>query len=156
MEDKGHQRAVAPQSMQRRRTGTKTERGIPVFRGLLDSESNDNHGIALIFLNLAVITDDREECGALEDGVAGHRRGAYWCTSSGDGHGRFNGAVWRAVRAPGRDTNHYTTGRIGKHDDVPALLPNMGKAAAAGAAASFRSSYPNLTLSSSSAWKPSL
>ncbi len=46
-------------------------------------------------------------------------------------------------RADG-DTNHYTTGRIGKHDVVLALLPNMGKAAAARAAASFRSSYPNL------------
>ena len=44
----------------------------------------------------------------------------------------------------GGDTNHYRTGRIGKHDVVLALLPNMGKAAAAGAAASFRSSYPNL------------
>ncbi|KAK4247891.1 hypothetical protein C7999DRAFT_31702 [Corynascus novoguineensis] len=44
----------------------------------------------------------------------------------------------------GGDTNHYTTGRIGKHDVVLALLPNMGKAAAAGVAASFRSSYPNL------------
>jgi nucleoside phosphorylase len=44
----------------------------------------------------------------------------------------------------GGDTNHYTTGRIGNHDVVLALLPNMGKAAAAGAAASFRSSYPNL------------
>ena len=44
----------------------------------------------------------------------------------------------------GGDANHYTTGRIGKHDVVMALLPNMGKAAAAGAAASFRSSYPNL------------
>ena len=46
-------------------------------------------------------------------------------------------------RADG-DTNHYTTGRIGKHNVVLALLPNMGKAAAAGAAASFRSSYLNL------------
>lgn len=46
----------------------------------------------------------------------------------------------------GGDTNHYTTGRIGKHDVVLALLPNMGKAAAAGAAASFRSSYPSLKL----------
>jgi nucleoside phosphorylase len=44
----------------------------------------------------------------------------------------------------GGDTNHYRTGRMGKHDVVLALLPNMGKAAAAGAAASFRSSYPNL------------
>ncbi|KAK4248353.1 NACHT domain-containing protein [Corynascus novoguineensis] len=42
------------------------------------------------------------------------------------------------------DTNHYKTGRIGKQDIVLTLLPNMGKAAAAGAAASFRSSYPNI------------
>jgi nucleoside phosphorylase len=52
-----------------------------------------------------------------------------------DQYGRANG-----------DTNHYTTGRIGKHDVVLTLLPNMGKAAAAGAAASFRSSYPSLKL----------
>jgi nucleoside phosphorylase len=48
-------------------------------------------------------------------------------------------------RAPG-DTNTYTTGRIGKYDVVLALLPNMGKAAAAGAAASVRSSYSGLKL----------
>ncbi|KAL2145611.1 hypothetical protein VTI28DRAFT_6669 [Corynascus sepedonium] len=48
-------------------------------------------------------------------------------------------------RASG-DTNHYRTGRIGKHDVVLALLPNMGKAAAAGAAASFRSTYPNVKI----------
>ncbi|KAI0812911.1 nucleoside phosphorylase domain-containing protein [Xylaria sp. FL0064] len=48
-------------------------------------------------------------------------------------------------RAPG-DTNTYTTGRIGNHNVVLALLPNMGKAAAAGAAASFRSSYSRLRL----------
>ncbi|KAG7284432.1 hypothetical protein NEMBOFW57_010805 [Staphylotrichum longicolle] len=36
------------------------------------------------------------------------------------------------------------TGRVGNHDVVLALLPNTGKAAAAGGAASFRSSYPNL------------
>ena len=48
-------------------------------------------------------------------------------------------------RAPG-DVNCYTTGRIGKHNIVLALLPNMGKAAAAGAATSIRSSYPGLKL----------
>ncbi len=48
-------------------------------------------------------------------------------------------------RAQG-DTNTYTTGRIGNYDVVLALLPNMGKAAAAGAAASFRSSYSRLRL----------
>ncbi|ETS03756.1 purine and uridine phosphorylase [Trichoderma reesei RUT C-30] len=48
-------------------------------------------------------------------------------------------------RAQG-DTNTYTTGRIGKHNVVLALLPNMGTASAAGAAASFRSSYPGLKL----------
>jgi nucleoside phosphorylase len=56
----------------------------------------------------------------------------FW-DEDGDQYGRADG-----------DTNHYTTGRIGKHDVVLAPLPNMGKAAAAGAAASFRSSYPNL------------
>ncbi|KAK4246698.1 nucleoside phosphorylase domain-containing protein [Corynascus novoguineensis] len=57
-------------------------------------------------------------------------------------------AVWdengeQYGRARG-DTNHYTTGRIGEHDVVLALLPDIGKAPAAGAAASIRSSYPNL------------
>ncbi|KAL6854797.1 hypothetical protein ACO1O0_005924 [Amphichorda felina] len=44
------------------------------------------------------------------------------------------------------DFNHYTTGRIGHHNVVLALLPNMGKAGAAGAAASLRSSYHNVRL----------
>lgn len=48
-------------------------------------------------------------------------------------------------RAQG-DTNTYTTGRIGKHNVVLALLPNMGTASAAGAAANFRSSYSGLKL----------
>jgi len=48
-------------------------------------------------------------------------------------------------RAQG-DANTYTSGRIGKYDVVLVLLPNMGTAAAAGAAASFRSSYPGLKL----------
>ena len=58
----------------------------------------------------------------------------FWDTDY-DQYGRANG-----------DTNHYTTGRIGKHDVVLTLLLNMGKAAAAGVAASFRSSYPSLKL----------
>ncbi len=40
----------------------------------------------------------------------------------------------------------YTTGRIGKYDVVLTLLPDMGKVAAAGAAASVRSSYSGLKL----------
>jgi nucleoside phosphorylase len=44
------------------------------------------------------------------------------------------------------DTNTYTNGRMGQFDVVLALLPNVGTVAAAGAAASFRSSYPNLQL----------
>ncbi|KAF7538415.1 hypothetical protein G7054_g3011 [Neopestalotiopsis clavispora] len=48
-------------------------------------------------------------------------------------------------RAPG-DRNTYMTGRIGKHDVALALLPNMGTAAAAGAAAGLRSSFPCLRL----------
>ena len=47
-------------------------------------------------------------------------------------------------KAPG-DTNQYTTGRIGKHD-VVLVLSSTGKAAAAGAAASLRSSYTRLDL----------
>ncbi|KAM0521217.1 hypothetical protein ACHAPE_002692 [Trichoderma viride] len=48
-------------------------------------------------------------------------------------------------RAAG-DLNHYTTGRIGKHDVVLALLSHMGKANAASAAAIMRSSYGALRL----------
>ena len=48
-------------------------------------------------------------------------------------------------RAPG-DTNTYTTGRIGNHNVVLTILPNMGKAAATGAAANFRCSYSQLQL----------
>ncbi|KAM6476481.1 nucleoside phosphorylase domain-containing protein [Trichoderma sp. SZMC 28011] len=44
------------------------------------------------------------------------------------------------------DMNSYTNGRMGQYDVVLALLPNMGTVTAAGAAASFRSSYPNLQL----------
>ncbi|KAF2690390.1 ras-domain-containing protein [Lentithecium fluviatile CBS 122367] len=48
-------------------------------------------------------------------------------------------------RAPG-DDNFYVTGRIGKYAVVLALLPQMGKASAAGAAAGMRSSYRGLHL----------
>ncbi len=48
-------------------------------------------------------------------------------------------------KAPG-DTNQYTTGRIGRHDVVLVLLSDVGKAPAAGAAASVRSSYTRLEL----------
>ncbi|KAF4946353.1 hypothetical protein FSARC_14214 [Fusarium sarcochroum] len=44
------------------------------------------------------------------------------------------------------DTNHYTTGRIGKRYVVLALLPHMGKVNAAGAAAGLRFSFPGLRL----------
>jgi nucleoside phosphorylase len=48
-------------------------------------------------------------------------------------------------RAAG-DFNNYTTGRIGKHNVVLVLLPQMGKANAAGAAASIRPSYGGIRL----------
>ncbi|KFA46644.1 hypothetical protein S40293_08205 [Stachybotrys chartarum IBT 40293] len=51
----------------------------------------------------------------------------------------------RYGRAAG-DSNQYTTGRIGKHNVVLALLPHMGKVNAATAAASMRSSYVALKL----------
>lgn len=44
------------------------------------------------------------------------------------------------------DVNNYRTGRIGKHNVVLALLSHMGKAHAAAAAASMRSSYGALRL----------
>lgn len=51
----------------------------------------------------------------------------------------------RYRRAPG-DTNMYTPGRIGSHNVVLVLLPNMGKTSAAAAAAMLRTSYINLRL----------
>ncbi len=44
------------------------------------------------------------------------------------------------------DCNIYATGRMGHHNAVLLLLPDMGKANAAGAAASLRSSYSGLRL----------
>lgn len=44
------------------------------------------------------------------------------------------------------DTNNYTTGRMGGHDVVLAVLPGMGKKNATGAAVSMRSSYTRLHL----------
>ena len=44
------------------------------------------------------------------------------------------------------DTNHYTTGRMGKYNVVLFLLPNMGKATAAAASSELRSSYRGLKL----------
>ncbi|KAK3942793.1 nucleoside phosphorylase domain-containing protein [Diplogelasinospora grovesii] len=44
------------------------------------------------------------------------------------------------------DPNHYTTGRIGKHNVVLVLLPGMGKVLAASAAASLHASYCNVRL----------
>ncbi|KAK0636130.1 hypothetical protein B0T17DRAFT_587393 [Bombardia bombarda] len=44
------------------------------------------------------------------------------------------------------DKNVYTTGRIGKFHVVLVLLSNMGKVSATGAAASLRSSYPQLRI----------
>ncbi|KAF7553557.1 hypothetical protein G7Z17_g3563 [Cylindrodendrum hubeiense] len=50
---------------------------------------------------------------------------------------------WDSRGVPG-DCNHYVTGRMGDAAVVLALLPGMGKAAAAGVSASMRSSYINL------------
>ncbi|KAH6896664.1 hypothetical protein B0T10DRAFT_602101 [Thelonectria olida] len=44
------------------------------------------------------------------------------------------------------DENTYTTGRMGIFNVVLVLLPNMGKASAAGSTASLRSSFPGLRL----------
>ncbi|KAH6884894.1 nucleoside phosphorylase domain-containing protein [Thelonectria olida] len=44
------------------------------------------------------------------------------------------------------DYNFYKTGRIGQFNVVLVLLPNMGKAAAAGTAAGIRSSFPAVKL----------
>ncbi|KAF4884064.1 hypothetical protein CGCF415_v015680 [Colletotrichum fructicola] len=51
----------------------------------------------------------------------------------------------RLGNAPG-DYNTYATGRMGGHDIVLLLLPNMGKVSAASAAASLRSSYHGIRL----------
>lgn len=44
------------------------------------------------------------------------------------------------------DTNHYTNGRIGKHNVILVILSGMGKVHAAGAAASLKVSYTRLRL----------
>ncbi|GJD03093.1 pfs domain-containing protein [Colletotrichum higginsianum] len=44
------------------------------------------------------------------------------------------------------DNNTYATGRIGCHNVVLALLPNMGKVGAAGTTAALRSSFPRVRL----------
>ena len=59
---------------------------------------------------------------------------AFW-DEDGDPYGRAIG-----------DPNSYTTGRIGDFNVVLALLPHMGRANAASAAASMRSSYAQLRL----------
>ncbi|KAF7553716.1 hypothetical protein G7Z17_g3467 [Cylindrodendrum hubeiense] len=51
----------------------------------------------------------------------------------------------RYGRAVG-DDNRYTTGRMGNIDLVVVLLSNMGRASAAGTAASLRASYPGLRI----------
>ncbi|OHW98499.1 phosphorylase superfamily protein, partial [Colletotrichum incanum] len=58
--------------------------------------------------------------------------------------------IWEEDRAqlrsaPG-DYNTYNTGRMGSHDVVLLLLPNMGKSSAASAAASLRSSFTGIKL----------
>jgi nucleoside phosphorylase len=58
----------------------------------------------------------------------------FW-DEEGDPYGRANG-----------DNNTYITGRLGKHNVVLAVLPNMGTNSAASATASLRSSYGNLKL----------
>ena len=58
----------------------------------------------------------------------------YW-DDDGDKYGRAEG-----------DRNSYTTGRIGKYNVVLVLLSHMGKASAASAAASIRSSFARLQL----------
>src|SRR5436190_6957749 len=58
----------------------------------------------------------------------------YW-DDEGDPYGRALG-----------DQNTYTTGRIGKHNVVLALLSDIGKASAASVAANFRSSYNRIQL----------
>ncbi|QYT02644.1 PNP_UDP_1 domain-containing protein [Trichoderma simmonsii] len=58
----------------------------------------------------------------------------FW-DDDGDPFGRANG-----------DTNSYSTGLIGKHNVVLAILPGMGTNNAASATASLRSSYSNLKL----------
>ncbi|KAK1990082.1 purine and uridine phosphorylase [Colletotrichum falcatum] len=51
----------------------------------------------------------------------------------------------RPANAPG-DSTPYTTGRMGSHNVVLLLLPGMGKANAAGAAARLQSSYTGIKL----------
>jgi len=71
---------------------------------------------------------------AVEFDAVTHLFDEYW-DEDGDLYGRAVG-----------DQNTYTTGRINKHNVVLALLPGIGKANAASAAAHFRSSYKGVHL----------
>lgn len=53
---------------------------------------------------------------------------------------------WDSYGKSTGDCNTYATGRIGNHNVVLALLPQMGKSDAAGTAAAMRSSYSRLQL----------
>lgn len=79
--------------------------------------------------NVALICATAKECDAVCEVFD-----EFW-DEEGEKYGRAEG-----------DVNHYTTGRIGKHNVVLAILPYIGKSNAAAAAASFRSSYTNVEL----------
>ncbi len=57
--------------------------------------------------------------------------------------GNANGDQYQKVDG---DANHYTTGRIGKHNVVLVVLPGMGKVHAAAAAASLSASFTRVRL----------
>lgn len=83
----------------------------------------ENFNVAVI---CAIVTEYNAVCQIFDE---------FW-DDEGDQYGRAEG-----------DLNTYTTGRIGKHNVVLALLPHIGKSnAAAAAAASFRSSYTHVEL----------
>jgi nucleoside phosphorylase len=78
---------------------------------------------------IAIICALGHEYTAVEDVID-----QFW-DNDGDNYGKLRG-----------DPNHYTTGRIGQHNIVLVLLPEMGKANASSAANSIRLSYTGVKL----------
>ncbi|CAH0058102.1 unnamed protein product [Clonostachys solani] len=78
---------------------------------------------------IAIICALGHEYTAVEDVID-----QFW-DDDGDNYGKLQG-----------DPNHYTTGRIGQHNIVLVLLPEMGKANASSAANSLRLSYTGVKL----------
>ncbi|PTB65209.1 purine and uridine phosphorylase [Trichoderma citrinoviride] len=122
---RGLEKEVHPEGLKRKRRGSFFE--TPFFHSVnatttVAPPDRDHFSVAII---CAIATEYNAVCHIFDE---------FW-DEEGDQFGRAAG-----------DLNTYTTGRIGKHNVVLALLPRMGKSNAASAAAGFRSSYNNIEL----------